>query len=132
MSDYSDSSYVSPDRVIVSLDGKIREAVEIKCLSSEKVLKIWWDTIHLENGESQFNAIPNNLYKAQVLKYFIVNKDLEKLYWVVYTDLIPNLELQVLEVNRTDIEKYIDDAELVEKTYIAMLEKAEELLQKNL
>lgn len=95
-------------------------------------IKIWWDTIHLENGESQFNAIPNNLYKAQVLKYFIVNKDLEKLYWVVYTDLIPNLELQVLEVNRTDIEKYIDDAELVEKTYIAMLEKAEELLQKNL
>ena len=37
------ASYVSPDRAIFGKDGKLSEAVEIKCLSSEKVLKVWWN-----------------------------------------------------------------------------------------
>lgn len=128
-SDYDPSSYVSPDRVIVSPDGKIREAVEIKCLSSEKVLKVWWDKKHLEAGKSDFWAVPSNEYKAQVLKYFMINGDLEKLYWVVYTDLIPKLELQILKIKRADVEALIEDARTVEKHYLKELEDAERMLE---
>lgn len=128
-SDYDPSSYVSPDRVIKSSDGKIREAVEIKCLSSEKVLKVWWEKQHLTDGGSDFWALPSNEYQAQVIKYFMVNDDLETLYWVVYTDLIPKLELQILKIRRTDIDTLVEDAKGVEKRYLETLANAERLLE---
>ena len=87
-SDSDLNSYISPDRVIVSPDGKIREAVEIKCLSSEKVLKVWWDKMHNEYDTDMW-CIPSNEYQAQVLKYFMVNDDLR-----LYTGcFIPTLSL---------------------------------------
>ena len=124
------SSYVSPDRVIVSPDGKIREAVEIECLSSEKVLKIWWDKKNQRSGDSDFWIIPTNEYRAQALKYFMINEDLEKLYWVIYTDLIPQLELQVLEIGRQEVIDLIEDAKQVEKEYLIALKAAENMLDK--
>lgn len=127
-SDYDPSSYVSPDRVIVSPDGKIREAVEIKCLSSEKVLKVWWDKMHNEYDTDMW-CIPSNEYQAQVIKYFMVNDDLETLYWVLYTDLIPKLELQILKIRRTDIEALVEDAKGVEMMYLATLDRAEKILE---
>lgn len=127
--DDNHNSYVSPDRVITSPDGKIREAVEIKCLSSEKVLKVWYDRQYLKPGESDFWALPNNEYKAQVLKYFMVNKDLETLYWVLYTDLIPKLELQVLEIKRNDILSFIEDAKNIERHYLLELYRAEKMIE---
>lgn len=123
------NSYVSPDRVIVSPDGKIREAVEIKCLSSEKILKIWWGRKN-KKEDCELWYIPSNEYRAQALKYFIVNDDLEKLYWVVYTDLIPQLELQVLEIDRKDIGDLIEDAKKVEAEYLTALKAAEKMLEK--
>ena len=127
-SDSDLNSYISPDRVIVSPDGKIREAVEIKCLSSEKVLKVWWDKMHNEYDTDMW-CIPSNEYQAQVLKYFIVNDDLETLYWVLYTDLIPKLELQILEIKRIDIMNWIEDARMVEKRYLDTLNEAEKLIE---
>lgn len=124
------SSYVSPDRVIVSPDGKIREAVEIKCLSSEKVLKVWWDKKNQRSGDSDFWIIPTNEYRAQALKYFMINEDLDKLYWVIYTDLIPQLELQVLEIGRNEVIDLIEDAKQVEKEYLIALKAAENMLDK--
>ena len=128
-SDYDPSSYVSPDRVIKSSDGKIREAVEIKCLSSEKVLKVWWDRRQLTNGGNDFWALPSNEYQAQVIKYFMVNDDLETLYWVLYTDLIPKLELQILKIKRADIINLVEDAREVEKRYLQTLDEAEKILE---
>jgi len=127
-SDYDENSYVSPDRVIKSPDGKIREAVEIKCLSSENVLKVWWNMQHKEDGESDIWCIPTNDYQAQALKYFMVNDDLETLYWVMYTDLVPGLTLQVLTIKREDVEGEIEMAKKVEKTYLDNLKSAENLL----
>lgn len=127
-SDSDLNSYISPDRVIVSPDGKIREAVEIKCLSSEKVLKVWWDKMHNEYDTDMW-CIPSNEYQAQVLKYFMVNDDLETLYWVLYTDLIPKLELQILEIKRLDILNWIEDARIVEKRYLDTLNEAEKLIE---
>ena len=58
----------------------------------------------------------------------MINEDLDKLYWVVYTDLIPKLELQVLEINRGEITDWLEDAIEVEKEYLEELEKAEKML----
>lgn len=126
--DNQKDSYVSPDRVIYSQDGKIREAVEIKCLSSDKVLKIWWN-LKQEEFDNDFDVLPNNEYKAQVIKYFMINDDLEKVYWVLYTDLIPKLELQVLEINREDVEKYLPMAKKIEKHNLDILEYAEKEIE---
>lgn len=128
MSDYNDGSYVSPDRSIVSSDGSIREAVEIKCLSSEKVLEIWYDRSTLTEDASDFWALPRE-YQSQVLKYFMVNENLEKLYWVLYTDLIPKLSLQVLEIERDDIENMLSEAMDVEKYWLDELKKLEKVLE---
>ena len=128
-SDYDPSSYVSPDRVVKSSDGKIREAVEIKCLSSEKVLKIWWERRQMKEGQSDFIALPSNEYQAQAIKYFMVNDDLETLYWVVYTDLIPKLELQILKIKRADVANLVEDAKKVEKHYLEELDEAEKMLE---
>jgi hypothetical protein len=50
---------------------------------------------------------------------------------VLYTDLIPNLELQVLEVKREDVERFLPAAKDVEKRYLDELKKAEKMLQEN-
>lgn len=120
-------SYVSPDRSIVGQDGKIKEAVEIKCLSTDKVLKVWADSM----SKSAFEAIPNNDYQAQVLKYFMINKDLEKLYWVVYTDLIidhPDF-MVVLEIKREDVISMVEDAKKVEIATLLYVDNLENKLK---
>ena len=129
VSDYDQNSYVSPDRVIYDKEGKIKEAVEIKCLSSEKVLKLWWERRNADGNTSDFDILPPE-YQAQVLKYFMVNDDLWKLYWVLYTDLIPQLELQVFEIEYTDICNIIEDAKATDKRYLEELDKAEKILEK--
>lgn len=110
VSDNNPNSYISPDRTITSPDGKVREAVEIKALYSPKVLEIW-----------KTKTIPAE-YMPQIIKYFMVNEDLEKLYWVVGTDLIPGLELQVFTINREEIEDKIEDIELFEDALLSMIE----------
>lgn len=130
VSDDDDASYVSPDRVAMSDDGVIREAVEIKCLSSDRVLKVWYEKCVEEKPD--FDIIPTNEYKAQALKYFIVNEDLEKLYWVVYTDLIPSVEMVTLEITRSDVADLVDEAKAIEKGYLDELENLENILTKSL
>lgn len=132
VSDYSDESYVSPDRSIISDDGKIREAVEIKCLSSPVVLEVWWKRRKKEDGTSDFWMLPDNAYRAQVVKYFLVNEDLEKVYWVLYTDLIPQLPIQILEIDRKDVDFVLKDAQGVDMHYLNELKKAEKELDKML
>ncbi|MBQ1569609.1 MAG: YqaJ viral recombinase family protein [Clostridiales bacterium] len=109
VSDTNPNSYISPDRVIVSEDGKIREAVEIKAFYSPEVLEIW-----------KTQKIPTE-YMPQIVKYFMINEDLETLYWVVGTDLIPGLELQVFPVQRKDVEDKIREIEAFENAYLDML-----------
>lgn len=128
MSGYDENSYVSPDRAIVNTQGNIREAVEIKCLSSEKVLKIWYERMNMEPEECDFDILPSE-YQSQVLKYFMVNEGLKKLYWVLYTDLIPGLELQVLEINKEDVRPFLDQAVAVEKSWLEELKKCEKMLE---
>ena len=110
VSDNNPNSYISPDRTITDKDGVCREAVEIKALSSANVLEIW-----------KTGRIPEE-YIPQIAKYFIINKDLEILYWVVGTDLIPGLELQVFECRRDEYSRMLTEIEAFENLSLAMIE----------
>lgn len=116
-SDYSPYAYISPDRTITSEDGKVRTAVEIKALDSPKVLEIW------KTGDIPEEYIP------QIVKYFTVNDDLEVLYWVVGTDLIPGLEIQIFRIPRSDVEDKIEELKAFEIGVLSMLEKDVEAIE---
>lgn len=116
-SDYSPYAYISPDRTITSEDGKVRTAVEIKALDSPKVLEIW------KTGDIPEEYIP------QIVKYFTVNDDLEVLYWVVGTDLIPGLEIQIFRIPRSDVEDKIEELKAFEIGVLSMLEKDAEAIE---
>lgn len=95
VSDIDDSIAVSPDGLIKN-KGKYTEAVEVKCLGSK---------YHLQAVIE--NQIPKD-YHFQVLQYFVVNDDLEKLYFVFYDPRIPSKPFHVIEAERDDeeVEKY--------------------------
>lgn len=81
----------SPDGLIEN-NGKYTEAVETKCPSSAKHLRYICE-----------NVVPEE-YFAQCMQYFIVNDDLQTLYFVSYDDRIPNWELFIKELKREDYE----------------------------
>lgn len=83
----------SPDRLIQSDDGVYREALEVKCLKSSK---------HLQAFIEQ--CIPDE-YFSQAVQYFVVNEDLETLYFAFYDPRIPyECGFHWVEIKRTDEE----------------------------
>ena len=74
----------------------------MKCLASWEIIRAFLT-----------NQYPQE-YEPQVIKYFVVNEDLEKLYFLLYTDLIPGLDLQVFEIKREDVADRIADAKAFE------------------
>lgn len=91
---------LSPDGYIET-DGKITEAVEVKCLASAR---------HIEAKVT--NKVPKD-YEFQVLQYFICNDELEQLHVVLYDPrFIENLQTVIITVDREtvkdDIETYLD------------------------
>ena len=63
------------------------------------------------------------------MKYFTVNDDLEVLYWVVGTDLIPGLEIQIFRIPRSDVEDKIEELKAFEIGVLSMLEKDVEAIE---
>lgn len=112
ISDYDPNAYVSPDGVITNKDGKATEAVEVKCLSSAKVVKAYLEKKYPKE------------YAPQVLKYFMVNDDLEVLHFVIYTDVIPGLELQIFDIKREDMEEQYTEAKVFEKVILKRIDQA--------
>lgn len=83
----------SPDRLILGENGKYTEALEIKCLKSAK---------HLQALIEQ--VIPDE-YFSQAVQYFVVNEDLETLYFAFYDPRIPyDCGFHWIEIKRTDEE----------------------------
>ncbi len=112
ISDYDPNAYVSPDGVITNKDGKATEAVEVKCLSSAIVVKAFLEKKYPKE------------YAPQVLKYFMVNDDLEVLHFVIYTDVIPGLELQIFDIKREDMEEQYTEAKVFEKVILKRIDQA--------
>lgn len=118
VSDYDENAYVSPDGCITSKDGKVREACEVKCLSSAEVVKVYADQQYPKE------------YEPQVLKYFMVNDDLEVLHFIVYTDVIPGLELQIFDIKRSEIESRLNEAKAFEKEILKRVDKLSQQIER--
>jgi len=95
ISDSNPGIALSPDGLI-DVKGRYLEAIEVKCLSSARHLQA-----HFEQ------EVPSD-YKEQVMQYFIVNEDLETLYFVFYDPRITALPMVVIKVERKDIEDDIE------------------------
>jgi putative phage-type endonuclease len=95
----------SPDGLI----GK-DEAIEVKCMGGKNHIKMWLE-----------NKIPDE-YEWQVVQYFIVNKDLNKLYFVGYNPDIPIHSLHIIEVNREEIEEKIKVAKTSQEEFLKEVE----------
>lgn len=102
--------YISPDATM-TVDGKAVEAVEVKCLGNEKIIKAYLTGTYPKE------------YDAQITKYFVVNEDLERLYFVLYTDTIPKLELQVFEITREQVADKIIEAKAFEDAVMKLIER---------
>jgi len=93
----------NPD-IALSPDGLIKGersdnfwgAVEVKCLSSAKHLKAYFE-----------KEIPKE-YEEQATQYFIVNEHLEMLYFTFYDPRVTCLPIHYLEIKREDYEDKIE------------------------
>ncbi len=107
---------ISPDGFIKK-GKKYIQAVEIKCLSSANHVKAWLE-----------NQIPEEYY-PQVVQYFIVNKDLQSLFFVLYDPRIEIHPMHIILVERADIEEDIVEYEKEELAMIKRVnDKVKELL----
>lgn len=98
----------SPDGLI----GK-DEAIEVKCMGGTNHIKMWLE-----------NKIPDE-YEWQVVQYFVVNENLEKLYFVGYNPDIPIHPLHIIEVKREEIALDIENAR---KSQEAFLQEVDSIL----
>lgn len=116
-SDVNEYMICSPDGEIVDDTGKVSEAVEIKCLDSWKVVKAYYE------------KRPPLEYEAQIIQYFLVNENLQKLYFCIYSDVFtnPDLGLQIFELKRED---YREKTELTGRVQNATLGLVEREVQK--
>lgn len=103
----------SPDGEIVDDSGKVSEAVEIKCLDSWKVVKAYYE------------KHPPLEYEAQIIQYFLVNENLQKLYFCIYSDVFtnPNLGLQIFELKREDYREKIELTGMVQNATLKLVER---------
>jgi predicted phage-related endonuclease len=87
---------VSPDGFIApKKGGKVKEAVEVKCLGSAR---------HIEAVLT--NEVPDE-YHYQVVQYFAVNDDLEKLYFVLYDPRLKVKDFHTIEVTREQVQEEV-------------------------
>lgn len=84
--------------IAVSPDGVIdrENAVEVKCLSSAR---------HIEALLT--NKIPSD-YEYQVLQYFVVNDDLQKLYFCFYEPRLSVKQFFYIEVTRESVQEEVE------------------------
>lgn len=118
-SEFNDKVYISPDGEIVDeipldngVDLIVKRALEIKCLDSWKVVKAFYE------------QRPPDEYRQQIVQYFLVNEDLEVLYFCIYSDAFaaaPALELQIFPIYRKDVEKEVKVAKIMEENILKIV-----------
>ncbi len=123
----------SPDGLIFDQEkGKYTQALEVKCLSGKKHIGAFFDKLEIKEASKEdetpcyWDVVPDE-YKPQCLQYFIVNDDLETLYFSFYSEVIHEIPLIVVHVHRKDIENEIREAKAVQ---ISSLKVVEEKLEK--
>lgn len=125
----------SPDGLILDVDsGKYTQALETKCLSGKKHIAAFFEKLEIKENTAEgetpcyWDVVPEE-YKPQALQYFIVNDDLETLYFVFYNEVITEIPMIVIRVHRKDIVDEIAKAKAVQISSLANVEtKLEKIL----
>ena len=107
LSDEYDYLACSPDAYIVDASGDVLEAVEVKNPDSKTVIfdrlvnLVSHDELGLTKSKIPFLGIPAQ-YKYQCLNYFLVNRKLQKLHFVIHDArfIDPKAKLTVVTLNR--------------------------------
>ncbi len=110
---------LSPDGLIKDENGKYTEAVEIKSPDSKTMIfyklanRVSVTELGIPKGKQTIAGIPKD-YIWQVVQYFLVNKDLQKLHFTVYDErfIDEDEKLYIVEVNRENeiLQEAIDEA----------------------
>lgn len=105
------------DSIAISPDGAIgkKAAVECKCLSS---------AAHIEAYLTK--SIPKD-YEAQAMQYFVVNDDLETLYFIFYDPSMP-IDFFFIEIKREDMEIEIESALEMQREVLKRVAEIEQQL----
>lgn len=75
----------------------------------------------------EFDFIPEQ-YKAQVLQYFVVNPDLQNVYFTLYDDRVyGSLQHEVFEVDRRSVASEIEAQETKELQTLALIDELQKL-----
>lgn len=108
---------LSPDGLIQN-NGKYTEGVEVKCLSSANHVQAWL-----------LNEVPKDFY-PQTIQYFIVNDDLETLYFVLYDPRVTVMPMHIITLNRSEIKDVIEEYKKKELDFITEVEsKLEQIIK---
>lgn len=113
VSDFSDQVINSPDGLIKK-DGKYVGAIEIKCISPAR---------HLQAIIEE--KIPAD-FESQVVQYFIVNDDLETLYFIFYDPRVTCKPYYCISVTREEIK---DKIEFFKEWQINTLKEINEIVE---
>lgn len=107
-------------------------AAEAKCLSSANHLKYVVKDIHAKQADTGdlyngIDQIPQE-YKCQVVQYFVVNDDLQTLYFVLHDDriVIDKYVNYVIEITREEIK---DEIELQKAVEIDTLKSVDKIIK---
>jgi hypothetical protein len=110
VSDVSEDIAISPDGVI-----DVETAAEVKCLSAAKHLQAFFE-----------QKVPSE-YEFQKIQYFIVNENLQTLYFVFYDPRVTAKPLHWIEIRREDVEGEI---EMYREYQLETLKEIGELVEK--
>ena len=114
VSSFSDQVINSPDGLIEK-DGKYIGAVEIKCISPARHLQAVIE-----------NKIPDE-FESQKVQYFVVNDDLQTLYWLFYDPRVTATPYHCIEVKREEI---ADKIEFFKQYQIDTLKEINEIIER--
>lgn len=109
--DDNPDSIVSPDAVIGET-----EAVEVKAFDSHRIIRAYDE-----------NHYPSECHE-QVVKYFIVNEQLETLHFVMYTDVMPSLPYLQFDIKREDVANDIIELKAFEDAILVQVKELSERL----
>jgi hypothetical protein len=124
---------VSPDASQVG--DKPTYAGEAKCLDTKNHLRAILNDYEAKKlpGYNPLSSlkIGKSDFTAQVLQYFVVNKDLEILYFTLYDDrvVLENIMHYVIIVERKDVTEFVDGQELYERDALAKVNQMIKILK---
>lgn len=105
----------SPDKMI-KIDGKYKEAIEVKCLSRARHLQAIVE-----------NIVPDE-FESQKTQYFVVNPDLEVLWFVFYDPRILCKPFHVIKVTRESLGNKIEEYKQFQLAQLADIDQLVEEL----